>query len=367
MEGNVGTRSGWWFSADRKWRRGKPPEGWQQGPDGRWHSPYSAETEELTYLARTAAAAKRAGADPDSPADADDEGGPSRAAITGFPSSPTVPAVDDVAYPGPAEQWSDADDAAVAAALGSSDAGSPTVFALDPVHDDEAPHRTGDGYADDGYEDGDYADDGYADVGYADGDDEDGEADDDPVGGPGRGSGRHLADDDVSSHRISYGGWPSWARVAAPVAAGVCLLGAIGAAALGSGGSSSDETAGGPTVPTTDTTIGMPDDPGPVTGSGGTGSAITSTTTTAPAAATPPTTAPPAEDDAPPPTDPSDDPSPSTTAPTAPRDPAPGTPSTTAPPARNDDPPEACDPGQGRSLTWYLLNIDPDGDGQICE
>jgi hypothetical protein len=359
MEGNVGTRSGWWFSADRKWRKGKPPEGWQQGPDGRWHSPYSAETEELTYLARTAAAAKRAESGA-SPADEGEDGGPSWAAVTGFPSSPNVPEADEAAYPGLAERWSDDDDAAVAA-LGS--AGEATVFALDPVYEGEAaagpdPSDASDhGYADDGY-----ADDGYPDDDYEDYEDEDGY--EEPIGGPGRGAGRHLADDDLSSRRISYGGWPSWARVAAPVAAGVCLLGALGAVALGSGGSSSDETAGG-TVPTTDTTIGMPDDPGPVTGGGGTGSAITSSTTTAPADGTTPSTT--AADDAPPSTEPSDDSSPSTTAPATPPDPAPGGPATTAPPARNDDPPEACDPGQGRSLTWYLLNLDPDGDGQICE
>jgi hypothetical protein len=31
--------SSWWFSADRKWRRGTPPPGWRQASDRRWHPP----------------------------------------------------------------------------------------------------------------------------------------------------------------------------------------------------------------------------------------------------------------------------------------------------------------------------------------
>src|ERR671922_1613056 len=33
--------SGWWFGADRRWRRGEPPAGWRRGDDGSWHPPPS--------------------------------------------------------------------------------------------------------------------------------------------------------------------------------------------------------------------------------------------------------------------------------------------------------------------------------------
>jgi hypothetical protein len=31
--------SGWWFGADRRWRKGEPPPGWHQGEDGTWRPP----------------------------------------------------------------------------------------------------------------------------------------------------------------------------------------------------------------------------------------------------------------------------------------------------------------------------------------
>lgn len=357
MDGNMETRSGWWFSSDRTWRRGQPPEGWVQGPDGRWHSPASDETEELTYLARTAAAAQ--------------EAGPTRAAITGFPSSPNLPAggSSGSAYAAGAD--------GVGSAAGADPVGrgyggghgeaerSASVFALDALHDqagDEVYGGQADGSYDEyGYDDhdgyDDYDDDDYGDA--YDDEDEDGG----PLGGPGPGSGRHLSDDEPPS-RIAYGAWPGWARVAAPVAAGVFLLGAVGVAVMSSGGSPSEDIAGTGSAPSTTTTMGLPDTAGPGsetggagTGAGtGTGSTVT-TATTAPAGddadTTTPTTAPPPAGEAttlPPDTQPEAPPStPATTAPPA------ETPTTTAPPAPERRRPEPCEPGEG-SFLWHLFN-----------
>lgn len=48
-----GTGTSWWLDGDKRWRRGTPPAGWTQGPDGRWHPPSDAQhqtTEELVVI-----------------------------------------------------------------------------------------------------------------------------------------------------------------------------------------------------------------------------------------------------------------------------------------------------------------------------
>jgi hypothetical protein len=34
-----GEQETWWFSADKRWYRGRPPQGWWLGRDRRWHPP----------------------------------------------------------------------------------------------------------------------------------------------------------------------------------------------------------------------------------------------------------------------------------------------------------------------------------------
>ena len=49
----TGTGASWWLDDDKRWRRGTPPAGWTQGPDGRWHPPSDAQdqtTQELVVI-----------------------------------------------------------------------------------------------------------------------------------------------------------------------------------------------------------------------------------------------------------------------------------------------------------------------------